>query len=73
MHVQKVMDPTGHTTHDFNPAERVSVEEAERRFKELTGRGFTAAKALDDGKHEVIREFDPTHKETLFFPRLIGG
>jgi hypothetical protein len=50
-----------------------AVAEAEARFKELTGAGFTAAKRLDAGKSEVIRRFDPTAEETLFIPRLIGG
>jgi hypothetical protein len=49
------------------------VVEAERRFDELTGHGFTAAKRLDDGKSEVVKRFDPTAEETLFIPRLEGG
>jgi hypothetical protein len=46
---------------------------AERRFKELTGHGFTTAKRLADGKSEVVKSFDPTAEETLFIPRLEGG
>jgi hypothetical protein len=49
------------------------VTEAERRFKELTGTGFTAAMRLDDGKRKVLKSFDPTAEETLFIPRLQGG
>jgi hypothetical protein len=73
MATQIVMDHTGDTRHQFDPADAAAVAEAEVRFKELTGAGFIAAKRLDDGKSEVIRRFDPTAEETLFIPRLIGG
>jgi hypothetical protein len=49
------------------------VAEAERRFRELTGSGFTPAKRLDDGRSAVVKSFDPTAEETLFIPRLQGG
>jgi hypothetical protein len=70
---QIVMDHTGDTRHQFDPADSAAVAEAERRFKELTGCGFTAAKRLDDGKSQVMKSFDPTAEETLFIPRLPGG
>ena len=73
MATQIVMDHTGDTRHQFDPADAAAVAEAEARFKELTGAGFTAAKRLDGGKNEVLRSFDPTAEETLFIPRLIGG
>jgi hypothetical protein len=73
MATQIVMDHTGDTRHQFDPADATAVAEAEVRFKELTGAGFTAARRLDDGKSEVIRSFDSTAEETLFIPRLIGG
>jgi hypothetical protein len=67
------MDHTGDTRHQFDPADAAAVAEAETRFKMLTGAGFTAAKRLNCGKSEVLRSFDPTAEETLFFPRLKGG
>jgi hypothetical protein len=73
MHIQIVMDATGDTRHHFDANDRAAVAEAEKRFMELTGAGFTAAKRTGPGKSERIREFDPTAKETLFIPRLIGG
>ena len=73
MATQIVMDHTGDTRHQFDPADAAAVAEAERRFKELTGAGFTAAKRLGDGKSEVMKTFDPTTEETLFIPRLQGG
>ena len=54
MAVQIVMDHTGDTKHHFDPADARAVSEAEARFMELTGAGFTAAKRLGDGKSEVL-------------------
>jgi hypothetical protein len=73
MAVQIVMDHTGDTRHHFNPADARAVADAEDRFRELTGAGFTAAKRLGEGKSEVLRSFDPTAEETLFVPWLQGG
>lgn len=68
-----VMDITGDTRHQFDTANSEALAEAEKRFKELTGVGFTAAKRTTGGESELIRSFDPTIEETLFFPRLQGG
>jgi hypothetical protein len=57
----------------FDPAVAGAVAEAERRSKEMTGAGFTAAMRLGDGKSKVLKSFDPTAEETLFIPRLQGG
>jgi hypothetical protein len=73
MATQIVMDHTGDTRHQFDPADVAAVAEAERRFHELTRAGFTAAKRIGEGKSEVLKTFDPTAEETLFIPRLHGG
>jgi hypothetical protein len=73
MAIQIVMDHTGDSRHQFDPADVAAVAKAEGRFKELTGAGFTAAKRLGEGKSEVLKSFDPTAEETLFIPRLKGG
>ena len=70
---QIVMDATGDTRYEFNPADAAALEEAENRFKELTGAGFTAAVRTSRGRSEVIRNFNPAAEETVFFPRLKGG
>ena len=70
---QIVMDRTGDTRHTFDNQDRAEVEKAEQRFKELTGAGFTAAVRSGPGEQRVIRSFDPTAEETLFYPRLVGG
>lgn len=68
-----VMDHTGDTRHEFDAADKVALAEAEARFKELTGAGFTASKRVGSGQTELLRTFDPAAEEVLFFPRLQGG
>jgi hypothetical protein len=70
---QIVMDHTGDTRYEFDAKDRRALAEAERRFMELTGSGFTAATRVGPGKSEVVRSFDPTAEETIFIPRLKGG
>lgn len=74
MAVQIVLDETGDTRHQFDPADARALGRAERRFRELTGRGFRAvALHPGEGKGTLLREFDPTVESTLFVPQLLGG
>lgn len=72
-HTQIVMDHTGDTRHVFDTTDKVAIDDAEKRFLELTGAGFTAAARTGDGEATVTRRFDPKAEKTLFFPRLQGG
>jgi hypothetical protein len=73
MHFQIVMDTSGDTRHQFAPDDASAVAEAEKRFRELFEAGFIAAKRTGNGTSELVRQFDPTAKETVFIPRLVGG
>jgi hypothetical protein len=73
MHVQIVMDHTGDTRHEFDAHDEAEVAVAEKRFMELTGAGYTAARRTAIGTSELVRKFDRTVEEMLFIPRLIGG
>ncbi len=73
MHTLIVMDHTGDSRHQFDPTNNIEVFEAHRRFRELSKAGYIAAKRTGSGTSELIREFDPTVKETVLFPRLVGG
>ena len=73
MATQIVMDQTGDTRHHFDANDFEAVARAERRFRKLTGAGFTAAVRTASGDTRIARSFDPTAEETLFFPRLVGG
>ncbi|MDB5501493.1 MAG: hypothetical protein JWR89_1395 [Tardiphaga sp.] len=73
MPIQIVMDRTGDARHAFDAGDRAAIEEAKARFSELTDAGYTAAVRTGPGQQRIIRAFDPDAKETLFFPRLVGG
>jgi hypothetical protein len=73
MNIQIVMDLAGDTRHAFDATDDVAVAEAKKRFQELTEAGYIAAKRTGAGTSDLIREFDPTARETLFMPRLVGG
>ena len=73
MATQIIMDLNGDTRHNFDANDARALLKAERRFKALTGTGFTAATRNALGDPVVTRAFDPTAEETLFFPRLVGG
>jgi hypothetical protein len=67
------MDLSGDTRHHFDATDEASVAEARKRFGELTEASYTAAKRTGAGTSELLRQFDPTARETLFIPRLAGG
>jgi hypothetical protein len=71
--VQIVMDHTGDTRHQFNLEDKAAIKQAEERFKELTGLGFTASERTGPGTSKLVRQFNPEATETLFYPRVVGG
>ncbi len=72
-----VMDPSGHSTFEFNPLSKADLARAERRFKKLLDKGFVPAYQRGEGTHLVPaqgdRSFDPSVEETIFIPALRGG
>src|ERR1700733_3842441 len=64
---------TGDRRHQFDPQNARELADAEKRFTELTGLGFTAAERTTTGETRKVTSFDPTAQETVFFPRLVGG
>ena len=73
MATQIVMDRTGDRRHQFDPQNACELADAEKRFRELTGKGFTAAARSAAGETIKVASFDPAAQETMFFPRLVGG
>jgi len=73
MATQFVMDQSGDARHHFDAKDVKGLSDAERRFKALTGAGFTAAVRNTNGEVSLVRSFDPNAEETVFFPRLVGG
>jgi hypothetical protein len=73
MATQIVMDHSGDTRHDFDANDAKALVEAEERFNQLIGSGYTAATRNLAGEPAVTRKFGSTAEGTLFFPRLVGG
>ena len=73
MATQIVMDHSGDTRYWFDQRDRETLLKAEERFRDLSNLGYTAAVRNALGDHSIVRNFDPTAEETLFFPRLVGG
>jgi hypothetical protein len=74
MGIHIVMDRSGDTRHEFDMTDARAVALAEKRFRELTGKGFRAvALAKDGGPGALINKFDPEVEQTLFIPQLQGG
>jgi hypothetical protein len=73
MAIQIVMNNSGDSRFEFDPADKAAVAEAMERFKELTGLGYTAAERTGPGTSRRVTEFDPSATEVLFMPRLVGG
>ena len=74
MGVQIIMDRSGDTRHEFDTGDSTAGALAEERFRELTGKGFSAVALGKDGKPgKLIGKFDPMVEETLFIPQLQGG
>jgi hypothetical protein len=73
MATQIVMNHTGDSRYLFDPTDAVAVAKAEKRFKELSDKGFIAAERTAAGQSRRVKSFDATAEETLFFPRLVGG
>jgi hypothetical protein len=68
-----VMDQTGDTRHDFDLEDNEQLAKAEARFRELIADGYTPATRRMSGEVALVRSLDPSAKETLFYPRLVGG
>jgi hypothetical protein len=73
MATQIVMNQNGDSRYFFRTTDANELARAEKRFNELTGKGFTAAVRTGPGQVARIRSFDPAAEETLFYPRLVGG
>lgn len=65
---QMVMDQTGHSTFG-----NVSLDEAEKRFNDLTKQGYRAATGAPGEDKKIVKKFDPTAEEMIFIPALQGG
>lgn len=70
-----IMDHSGHSTVDFDKADKPALDAAMAKFEELVGdQKFTAAtRKAGETDYQVIRRFDQALDETLLMPAKQGG
>jgi len=72
-----IMDPSGHSTIEFDKADQRELAEVEARFNRLVAKGYAPAIARGEGTHFVTeknaRKFNPNADVTLFISALRGG
>ena len=74
MPVHQIMDSSGHSEKAWEKSDVVSVAEAEKRFAELTGKGFIAFEPGPNGEPgRQMKSFDAAVEKTVFVPALQGG
>jgi hypothetical protein len=72
MATQIVIDHTGDTRHQFDPADAAAVG-GRGTFQGADGRRLHCGGTDGPGQSKVVGKFDPAAEETLFIPRLKGG
>jgi len=72
MHLLRILDQTGDTKVQFDPADADAVRDIEARFAALMQRNFVA---FDVSEHpgRILTRFDPNAKEIIVSPRFAGG
>lgn len=79
--IMDIMDRTGHSTMTWNVNDPESVKDAEAKFGEMIGQGYTAF-AMDvksengvkvEEKGRRITKFDPAAGKIMLIPQLRGG
>lgn len=71
----EIMDHTGHSTVEFDKANKAEVERAMKTFARLVGNGkmLAATREAGDKDYTVVRDFEDLKAETLFVPQMRGG
>lgn len=69
-----VLDWTGHSVIEYDTDTQETIAEAQRQFVELLTRGYVMA-AFPDGPQVGVQAiaFDPTIREYVAIPRMVGG
>ena len=74
LHVLNILDGSGHTEVKFDPNDPVAVQEVRDQFDALMASQRPLAYTMEGGEQgQIIKEFDPTAKETFITPQIQGG
>ena len=69
----KVLDPEGHSSVSWDPADVEEVERARRNYEALVRRGYRAFRLDQQTEGRTQQRFDPEEKQTLLVPPLHAG
>lgn len=69
----KILDPDGHTTTAWDPADEEQLQRARQEYEALVRRGYRAFGLEKQGAGRAQEGFDPRERETLFVPPLQAG
>lgn len=74
MSVMNVLDRTGDTRIEWDPAVREEVSIAKKAFEAAKKKGYLTYKLDSHGNQgELIREFDPRAERIVATPQTVGG
>ena len=69
-----VLDKSGDTRHEWNPAVPFEVEQARKAFDAARAKKYLIYKIGADGTQgELMRTFDPTAERIICTPQTVGG
>lgn len=70
-----IMDHTGHSTVEFDKANKVDLDAAMAQFDDLVKnkKNIAATRTAGERDYIVTKSFDDLKDETLFRPQNVGG
>jgi len=73
-HTLSILDHTGDTRIEWNPADETEVAIARAAFEKGKAERRLAYRVTDEGGNgEVMREFDPEARAIVMAPQTVGG
>lgn len=73
LNAMQVLDPSGHTTVEWDTDDEATIAAAEAQFTTLRHDGYVAYSITEAGSEEIANRFDPNVRELVMTPALAGG
>jgi hypothetical protein len=72
--VMNIMDDSGHRQVSWNTSNSKEIAAAQKTFDRLVKHGYAAfGSTADSDLKQSVTSFDPTMKELVMVPRIVGG
>ena len=72
-HVLNILDRSGHRSLAWSPALEAELAGARDEFSRMKSAGYMAYAPDGSGGGSVVKDFDPSQKEIVMTPPLVGG